>query len=152
MHSAISYNAENVSFSPKNKKVLKDWIKEIAKREGKIIGNVSFIFCDDSYLLKLNKRYLKHDTFTDIITFNYNEGSFISGDIFISIERVSENAARFNTQFSEELCRVMSHGILHLVGYSDKKSSERLDMRAREDECLMILNKQFTFHVKQFNV
>jgi probable rRNA maturation factor len=152
MHSAISYNAENISFTIKNKRILSDWIKEIAKREGKNITTVSFIFCDDKFLLKLNKKYLKHDTFTDIITFDYCEGGLISGDIFISIERVRENAVKFSKPFKEELCRVMCHGILHLAGFSDKKNSEMLAMRAKEDDCLILLKEKFMFHVKQFNV
>jgi len=152
MHSAISYNAENISFTIKNKRILSDWIKEIAKREGKNIAAISYIFCDDKYLLKLNKKYLKHDTFTDIITFDYCDGNLISGDIFISLERVRENAVKFAKPFKEELCRVMCHGILHLAGYSDKKNSGMLAMRAKEDDCLILLKEKFMFHVKQFNV
>jgi rRNA maturation RNase YbeY len=152
MHSAISYNAENISFNLKNKRILTDWIKEIIKREGKNLAIVSFIFCDDAFLLRLNKKFLNHDTYTDIITFDYCKDNLISGDIFISIERVRENAVKFSQPFKEEVCRVMCHGVLHLVGFSDKNIRKRLDMRAKEDECILILKEKFTFHVKQFNV
>ena len=153
MHSAIiSYNAENISFTIKNKRILSDWVKEIAKRERKNIAIVSFIFCDDEFLLQLNNKFLQHDTYTDIITFDFSVGGSISGDIFISIERVRENAVNFSKPFKEELCRVMCHGILHLAGYSDKKNNEMPAMRAKEDDCLILLKEKFMFHVKHFNV
>src|ERR1035437_8946806 len=142
MHTAtISYYAENISFRLRNKKIISNWINEVVFLEQKKLQAVSFIFCDDKYLLKLNQRYLKHETLTDIITFDYNENDNISGDIFISIERVKENAKNFNNLFYDELHRVMIHGILHLMGNKDKKNSERLAMRAKEDECLLILSK-----------
>ena len=142
MHTAtISYYAENISFRLRNKKIISNWINEVVFLEQKKLQAVSFIFCDDEYLLKLNQTYLKHKTLTDIITFDYNENDNISGDIFISTERVKENAKIFNKSFANELNRVMIHGILHLLGYKDKKNAERLAIRAKEDECLLILNK-----------
>ena len=142
MHTAtISYYAENISFRLKNKKLISAWIKQIILLEKRKLQSVSFVFCNDEYLLKLNQIYLKHQTLTDIITFDYNEGNNIAGDIFISIERVKENAIIFGNTFSDELHRVMIHGIIHLLGYKDKKSSERLAMRAKEDVCLSMLGK-----------
>ena len=142
MHTAtISYYAENISFRLKNKKIISDWIKKVILLEKRKLQSVSFVFCNDEYLLKLNQIYLKHQTLTDIITFDYNEDNNIAGDIFISIERVKENAIIFGNTFSDELHRVMIHGIIHLLGYKDKKSSERLAMRAKEDVCLSMLGK-----------
>ena len=142
MHTAtISYYAENISFRLKNKKIISDWIKKVILLEKRKLQSVSFVFCNDEYLLKLNQTYLKHETLTDIITFDYNEKDNISGDIFISIERVKENAKIFGNSFTDELHRVMIHGIIHLLGYGDKKNSERLAMRAKEDVCLSIWNK-----------
>lgn len=142
MHTAtISYYAENISFRLKNKKLISAWIKQVILLEKRKLQSVSFIFCNDDYLLKLNQTYLKHQTLTDIITFDYNKKDNISGDIFISIERVKENAKVFGNSFTGELHRVIIHGIIHLLGYKDKKSSEKLAMRAKEDVCLSILNK-----------
>jgi rRNA maturation RNase YbeY len=142
MHTAtISYYAENISFRLKNKKIISDWIKKVILLEKRKLQSVSFVFCNDEYLLKLNQIYLKHQTLTDIITFDYNEDNNIAGDIFISIERVKENAKVFNNSFNAELHRVMIHGILHLLGYNDKEASEKLAMRAKENKCLLILSK-----------
>jgi len=141
MHSAISYNAENISYSLKNKKIITSWLKKIINHEGKKTCIISFIFCDDTFLYELNKKYLKHKTLTDIITFDYSEADNISGDIYISIDRVRENAEEFRKTFHNELCRVMCHGILHLTGYLDTTQSERLGMRAKEDEYLLLLEK-----------
>ena len=141
MHSAIGYNAENVSYTLRDKRIVSAWIQKIIRLEGFLPGNISFIFCDDKYLIELNKKYLKHKTLTDIITFNYCEEKFISGDIFISIERVKDNAKSLKTKYINELHRVMCHGILHLIGYNDKKNSESLDMRAKEDKCLLLISK-----------
>jgi len=142
MHAVIGFYAENITFSLKRKKVITTWLLEIIRSENKTAKNISYIFCDDSFLLEMNQRFLNHNTFTDTITFDYNEGNEISGDIFISIDRVGENAEKFNTKFTNELYRVMCHGTLHLAGYSDKKTSERLDMRAKEDHYLALLEKR----------
>ncbi|MFA4852410.1 MAG: rRNA maturation RNase YbeY [Bacteroidales bacterium] len=139
MHSAISYYSENSTFRLKNKRLINAWITEVIRREGKFPKDISFIFCDDCYLSGLNETYLKHKNLTDIITFDYCEGKFISGEIYISIDRVKENAIKFKKTSDNELCRVMIHGILHLVGYSDKIRSNKLNMRAKEDECLLLL-------------
>ncbi|NTW34299.1 MAG: rRNA maturation RNase YbeY, partial [Bacteroidetes bacterium] len=111
------------------------------KIENKNVENLSFIFCNDSFLLNLNKNYLNHNTFTDIITFDYTEGDLISGDIFISLDRVEENAIKYKLPFNEELFRVIAHGILHLIGYADGTNAERLGMRAKENDCLFIWSK-----------
>jgi len=141
MHSAISYYAENISFTLKNKKNITLWLEEIIRKECCTAKAVSYIFCDDSYLFELNKKYLNHNTLTDTITFDYCEGNIISGDIFISIDRVRENAIKFQNAFDSELYRVMCHGMLHLLGYSDKSESERLAMTAKEKEYLMLIKK-----------
>jgi len=127
----------------KNKNFYKKWIKLIIAHEKKKLGTLNFIFTDDESLLKLNKQYLKHKTYTDIITFDYteNEKSVINGDIFISIPRVEENAIKYKVSFEKELQRVMAHGVLHLTGYSDKIETEKAIMRQKEDNSLSLLLK-----------
>lgn len=119
------------------------WLKKIANSEDKKIGEVSFIFCDDEYLLKINQEYLNHDTYTDIISFDDSLGNKLGGDIFISIERVRENAHEFGAKFEEELRRVMAHGLLHFCGYKDKSTEDVAVMRQKEEE------KMKMFHVEQ---
>lgn len=119
-----------------------DWVDRVIQSEGFSVGQVDYIFCTDEYLLELNLEYLKHDTFTDIITFDYTDGSAISGDIFISTDRVKENAKEFKEDVLNELRRVMSHGILHLAGYGDKSKEESKLMREKEDEKIKM------FHVE----
>ena len=119
-----------------------DWISRIIFSEGKEYIQLDFIFCDDEYLLKINQDYLDHDTYTDIITFPYEDMSGIAGDIFISIERVKENALDFGVEFYLELKRVMAHGVLHLLGYGDKSEEETVQMRFKEDEKIKL------FHVE----
>jgi probable rRNA maturation factor len=119
------------------------WISEVIISEGKKEGEISYIFCDDDYLLEINRQHLDHDTLTDIISFDYTVGNEISGDIFISVERVKDNASDFNVPFDEELLRVMSHGILHYCGYKDKGEDNESLMRSKEDEKIAL------FHVKQ---
>lgn len=114
------------------------WINELVRLENKILGDVSYIFCSDEYLLEMNKEHLNHDYYTDIITFDYCEGDEISGDLFISVDRVRENAQLENVEFLNELHRVMAHGVLHLCGYGDKSSAEELLMRKKEDEALAL--------------
>ena len=142
MHSAISYYAENVSFSLKNKKNITSWLLEVVRLEGKKAKGVTYIFCDDPYLFELNKKYLNHNTLTDTITFDYCEDIFISGDIFISIDRVRENASKYLNSFDSELYRVICHGMLHLLGYSDKTTPKRLGMTAKEKTYLILLDKR----------
>lgn len=125
-----------------NKSEYTDWINRVILSEGFIVGQIDYIFCTDEYLLELNQEYLNHDTFTDIITFDYTEGKTISGDIFISTDRVKENAEEFKVDVFEELRRVMSHGVLHLAGYGDKGEMESKQMRIKEDEKIKM------FHVE----
>ncbi len=122
------------SFDIKKEVVAK--INDLIKSEKKNKGEISFIFCSDKYLLEINKEYLQHDYYTDVITFDYSENNIISGDIFISIDRVKENADTYKVSFENELYRVMLHGVLHLVGYNDKTKEEQKIMRQKEDEYL----------------
>jgi len=125
-----------------NKSNYVDWINRVIVSEGFSAGQIDYIFCSDDYLLELNKEYLNHDTFTDIITFDYRDGNTISGDIFISTDRVEENAKKYDVAFSNELRRVMSHGVLHLVGFGDKSNEEKRIMREKEEEKIKM------FHVE----
>lgn len=111
----------------------KIWLEEIILSEGKKIGEINYIFCDDEYLLKVNQDYLQHDYYTDIITFDYVKGKTISGEIFVSLQRISDNASTLSKNFEEELRRVLAHGILHLSGYKDKTEEEEKLMRSKED-------------------
>ncbi|SNY95001.1 rRNA maturation RNase YbeY [Flagellimonas pacifica] len=131
-----------LEFGLKDETKYSDWITRVIVSEGFGIGQVDYIFCSDDYLLNINQQYLNHDTFTDIITFDYSSGSCISGDVFISADRVKENAKTYNVGFEEELLRVMSHGVLHLMGYGDKMDEERELMRKKEDEKIKL------FHVE----
>lgn len=114
----------------------KKWIIGVIESYGFEVGDISYIFCDDEYLLQINQQYLNHDELTDIISFDYSEEKLISGDIFISIERVKENASLFKVDFQQELLRVMSHGILHFMGFKDKNEKDQLEMRKNEDICI----------------
>jgi rRNA maturation RNase YbeY len=118
------------------------WISKIIEDYKKITGDINYIFCSDDYLLEINKEYLNHDFYTDIVTFNSCEGSTISGDIFISLDRVSENAEEYNTKESE-LFRVIIHGILHLVGLDDHSDEDKKIMRKAEDNALLLAKNQF---------
>lgn len=138
----ISFNYE-LDFEIPNEQLYFDWISNVIKSENKSEGEINYIFCDDDYLVEINKQYLDHDTLTDIISFDYTIGNEINGDIYVSIERVKENAVDFNVNFDDELKRVLIHGILHYCGYKDKTESDELLMRAKEDE------KTQLFHVKQ---
>jgi len=133
----IIFNNLILSEVPVNKKV-KNWIVKAILNENLKEGEVNYIFCDDNYLSDLNIKYLKHNTLTDIISFDYTIGKIISGDIFISIERVKENAEMFNTKYVDELHRVMIHGVLHYCGYKDKTDEEKTQMRSKEDYYLSL--------------
>lgn len=135
----ITFNSET-SFTLKNQKKLVKWIGDVISSEGFQVAEINYIFCDDSYLNKINQEFLNHDTFTDIISFDYTLGKEVGGDIFISIERVLENAEKFNEVFENELHRVMIHGILHFIGYKDKTKKDKTLMRTKEDEKIFILN------------
>lgn len=115
-------------------RIWKNWIRESATNEGYKIGNINYIFCDDKYLLQINKEYLQHDYYTDVIGFQYSEGKEISGDIYISIERIEENANQNKIDFKNELTRVVIHGILHFMNYKDKTDKEAKKMRALENQ------------------
>ena len=121
------------NFILKNKKVIKEWIARVIDKEKKELGDINYVFCDDKYLLDKNITYLDHDTFTDIITFNYSEKDIIHSDIMISIPRVKENSITFENSFHEELYRVMIHGILHLIGYSDSSKEDKKKMTEKEN-------------------
>lgn len=134
----VTFNYET-DFELDNKDVLLDWIHLIINNHDSEVGEINYIFCDDEYLHSLNVKYLNHDTLTDIISFDNTLGNLISGDIFISIERVKENAIEYKTSFTEELNRVMIHGILHYLGYKDKSSADKEVMRKAENDALEIL-------------
>ena len=135
----ITFNSET-SFTLKNQKKLVKWISDVISSEDFEVAEINYIFCDDVYLHKINQEFLNHDTFTDIISFDYTLGKEVGGDIFISIERVLENAEKFDEVFENELHRVMIHGILHFMGYKDKTKKEKTLMRTREDEKIFTLN------------
>jgi len=137
----ISFNYE-LDFKIAEEEHYSSWISEIISSENKIEGEINYIFCDDDYLLEINQQYLNHDTLTDIISFDYSLGNEINGDIYISIERVKDNAVDFNVSFDEELKRVLAHGVLHYCGYKDKTESDEHLMRSKEDEKIKL------FHVK----
>ena len=104
------------------------------------MGEINYVFCDDAYLNNINVKYLQHDTFTDVISFDYSVGKIINGDIFISVERVKENALKYNVTFVNEILRVMIHGVLHYLGYKDKTEKQTLSMRVKEDECISLIS------------
>lgn len=136
----IRFNFET-DFALFPKAPYKNWIKTIINNEHFKTGEINYIFCDDEYLLKINQQYLKHDEFTDIITFDYREGVVLSGDIYISIIRVRENALNFGVTFQDELLRVLSHGIFHLCGYKDKTKTTALNMRNKEQEAIKLFKQ-----------
>lgn len=131
-------------FTLAHQTLLKTWIAQIISQEGFELGEVSYVFCDDEFLHKLNLEFLGHDTLTDILSFDYRVGKEINGEIFISVERVSENADIFKVPFEKELHRVMIHGIFHYCGYKDKTISDELLMRQKEDEAIGLLNLQYS--------
>ncbi len=137
----ISFNYET-DFELKNEAQYEDWISRIIESEGFDEGEINYIFCDDEYLHKINVEYLDHDTLTDIISFDYTVGNLIQGDIFVSVERVQDNANDFKVSFEEELKRVLSHGVLHYCGYKDKSPEDEALMRSKEEE------KMQMFHVE----
>jgi probable rRNA maturation factor len=133
----IAFNELSSVKTPINQPI-KDWIESAIINENLKIGDINYIFCDDAYLLEKNIKYLKHNTLTDIISFDYTMGKIISGDIFISVERVEENASSYQVSFKDELHRVMIHGVLHYCGYNDKTAAEKVQMRAKEDYYLSL--------------
>ncbi|MEI6682812.1 MAG: rRNA maturation RNase YbeY [Bacteroidota bacterium] len=142
MSRKISFFCEKIKFNLKNREKLRDWIITVAAAHEWKVGEVTYVFCDDEYLLDINIRYLKHDTLTDIITFPLqDEPQIIKGEIYISIPRVFENAENFGIETETELHRVMVHGILHLMGFKDKSKEQKVHMRQLEDDSLMILQQ-----------
>ncbi|HNY59007.1 MAG TPA: rRNA maturation RNase YbeY [Bacteroidales bacterium] len=132
MNFAIYFFNEDVNYRIRHKRLIKDWIQKTILKEGKTPGSINIILCSDEYLVKLNEKYLKHDTFTDIITFDNSDKEIVSGDLYISIQRVKENALTYLQNTVDELHRVIIHGILHLCGYDDKSENESAKMRAAE--------------------
>lgn len=140
----IAFSSEEIDFCLENEKIIRDWLKEIIEREEKELLSLNFIFCSDEYLYDMNVEYLEHDTFTDVITFPYSAPPIIEGDIFISIDRIKENAKKFKVSFTNELHRVMAHGVLHLCGLGDKSDQEALVMRQKENEALLLIDSYYT--------
>ncbi|WP_338646715.1 rRNA maturation RNase YbeY [Flavobacterium sp. KS-LB2] len=138
----INFNYET-DFNLDNEEAIAAWLGNVITSENKKEGEINYIFCDDEYLHKINLEYLDHDTLTDIISFDYSMGNELHGDIFVSIERVKDNATDFDVSFEEELKRVLVHGILHYCGYKDKGEAEEVLMRSKEDEKIAM------FHVEQ---
>ena len=138
----IDFNYET-EFTLENEEAIRNWISDVIKSEDKKEGEINYIFCDDEYLLQINQEHLGHDTLTDIISFDYTVGNEISGDVFVSVERVKDNAVDFNASFEDELRRVLVHGVLHYCGYKDKSEADEFLMRSKEDEKLAM------FHVEQ---
>ncbi len=134
----VTYFTEDTSFRFKEKRLTSRWLKAVAESEGKRLGDIGIIFCSDNYLLNINKEYLNHDYYTDIITFDYCEGNKLSGDLFISVDSVRENAAYYEVEFHVELRRVIVHGLLHLMGYDDHSDEDITQMRAKENACLLL--------------
>ncbi len=137
----VDFFSEDIDFEISTPESIASWIKQIITQEAKQLQQLSFIFCNDEYLHKINVEYLDHDTYTDIITFPYAEPPLIKGDLFISIERVKENATKLNVPFEQELFRVIIHGVLHLCGYGDKSEEQKIEMRKKENAALELLKK-----------
>jgi rRNA maturation RNase YbeY len=141
----IHFHNEDLAFVLKKKSLLKSWITAVIEKKKRKVGEINFIFCSDEHLLQINKDYLNHNTYTDIITFDYSKDlseKNISGDIFISIERVNENAKKYGKTSENELHRVLIHGVLHLLGYKDKTKQAKAEMTKQEDACLRLLSKK----------
>ena len=137
----ISFNYE-MEFELQNEAQYTDWISRVIASENKKEGDINYIFCDDDFILDINQKYLEHDYYTDIISFDYSVGNELHGDIFVSVDRVRENAEDFNVSFDDELRRVIIHGVLHYCGYKDKSEEDERMMRVKEDE------KMAMFHVE----
>ena len=138
----IHFNESDIPCRVKSRLAVKSWLKQIIESRSKSVGEISIVMCSDKLLLETNQKYLNHDYYTDIITFDYTEEDKISGDLMISYERVKENAKKENVSVQEELRRVMAHGVLHLLGFKDKSEREAAEMRAQEDAALDL------FHVE----
>ena len=139
---SIRFSVQSGCFELQNQDKVRRWIKSVVERRGKTVGNINYLFCDDEYLLKVNQEYLNHDTYTDIITFDYVAGNLISGDIMISVDRVRDNAKQYGVSVEEELCRVIIHGVLHLLGQGDKSEADALEMRRQEADALQLFREE----------
>lgn len=136
----VRYDSQDTTFVFKNRRNNNKWLERVAESEGCSLGEIAVVFCSDNYLLDVNRRFLGHDYFTDIITFDYCEGRILSGDLLISVDSVRDNALHYGTDFDEELHRVIVHGILHLIGYDDHSKAEQKQMRSKENEYLCLRN------------
>ena len=134
----VSYFKEDTKFDFKEKRRTNRWLKLVAESEIRRLGDVSIIFCSDNFILDVNIKYLKHDYFTDIITFDYCEGETLSGDLFISVDSVRENALFYGAEFADEMNRVIVHGLLHLIGYDDHSEADKKVMRSKENYYLSL--------------
>lgn len=139
---AIFYYSEDIELPAINQDAVSGWVRKVAETHGKKTGDISYIFCSDEKILEVNRQYLQHDYYTDIITFDYTSGNKISGDLFISLDTVKTNAEKFNTEYNDELHRTIIHGILHLCGINDKGPGEREIMEENENKALAILPEE----------
>lgn len=146
---SIRFSVQSGDLELQEPEKVKKWLTEVIVRQGKSVGNINYLFCDDNYLLEINRQYLNHDTYTDIITFDYVAGGLISGDIMISLDRVGDNAIQFGVPFEQELHRVIVHGVLHLLGQGDKSPEEASEMRRQEEDALSLWN--VLFHEEQIS-
>ena len=140
MENKIIYNFEDIKIPDFNPEFFDLWVGHIIEKHNMELGELSYVFCSDEYLLEMNRTHLNHDYYTDIITFNYNEGVSLSGDLFISYDRVMDNAKEYGLSVYDELCRVMIHGVLHLIGFDDKSDKDAEVMRLKENESLKLRN------------
>jgi len=140
---SVRFASQNIDFELPMPQQVRQWVAEVVRRRGKQVGNISYLFCDDDHILEVNRQFLDHDTYTDIITFDYVAADLISGDILISIDRVGENALSFDVPFEQELHRVLIHGVLHLLGQGDKSPDEAAEMRRQEADALALWEQMF---------
>ncbi len=137
----ISFTTDNVKMPPISRRLVREWVRLVAESYGRVENGIGYLFCDDDRILEVNRQFLGHDYYTDIITFDYSSGRKISGDLYISLDTVRSNSEKFGTDYSEELHRVIIHGVLHLCGINDKDPGERAKMESAENKALEILKK-----------
>ena len=137
----IDIHSDDVHFNWENESLVTDWIKEILVQHKHSEVTLSYVYCSDDKLLSINKEYLNHDYYTDVITFDLSDDETINGEIYCSLDRIKENASSLNIPFEQELCRVMIHGVLHLLGWNDKDETQKESMTAKEDACLSLLHE-----------
>jgi len=139
----IYFHADRIVFKIQNQRKISDWLNKIIYHYKRILGEINVIFCSDEYILEMNQTHLNHDYYTDIITFNFNHFEYVSGDLYISVDRVKENAEEFNVTFNQEIQRVLVHGLLHLLGFNDTTDQEEAEIRKLENHWLQILENEF---------